>query len=63
MANNPSYTTIPISKETRTKLQAIMTYGETYDGIIRYLLDNNKRNGLQTPTRDFKDTQTQQGGD
>jgi hypothetical protein len=39
MAKLNDVTTIPVSKETRTKLQALMKYGETYDGIIRHLLE------------------------
>jgi hypothetical protein len=39
---NSSTTTIPVSKDTRTKLQTLMKYGQTYDGIIRYLLENQK---------------------
>ena len=39
---NNKTTTIPVSKETRAKLQSLMKYGQTYDGIIRYLLENQK---------------------
>jgi hypothetical protein len=39
MTDPKNMTTIPITKDTRAKLQAIMKYGETYDGIIRKLLE------------------------
>jgi hypothetical protein len=32
-------TTIPLSKETRDRLKARALYGESYDGLIRKLLD------------------------
>jgi hypothetical protein len=35
----PKITSIPVSIETRAKLQTLMKYGETYDDFIRKLLD------------------------
>jgi transcriptional regulator len=47
MNKNPNVTTIPITKDTRAKLQALMKYGETYDGIIRQLLEKEYANEIK----------------
>jgi hypothetical protein len=41
MAKSTDLTTISITKETRTKLQSLMKYGETYDGILRQLMETH----------------------
>jgi hypothetical protein len=50
---NPNMTTIWISKDTKAKLQSLMSYGETYDGILRFLLETNKRDGIPLTTKDY----------
>lgn len=51
MKRNPNATTISIDKSTRDRLSKLMKYGQTYDGMIREIIDRiETKQGLSNKT-------------